>query len=214
MDHGRLNIGSSRDPGSDLSVAFILQISSLTLDIIREPQGTSSFVLGGAWFTLCVALNNKPQTLAALLEAGMMEVGMEALRQASPLDLISWRTPAGIIASGFLNMGWTLSTTQLPGVDVATLLIEVGFVDLVVSLLKAYEMRGPSLVGDANVCGLWASIEMMTSNSFDMNSAAAQPIVKQLEKIPSALAFVMEHPVSHYTSKTQSRLCCTYAVLC
>jgi hypothetical protein len=157
MAHNRLAAAKT-----DLSIsdAFVERLSLLLLDIVREPQGTSDVVVGGAWFTLSVALSGNPEALAALLQAGFVETAVLQMQQASPVDSVSSKEPAGVIAAGISNCFWTVSVTQLPGLNVTQLLVESGVVEVAISSLRAYELRGASKVEETSVVSVWGCLQV------------------------------------------------------
>ena len=183
---------------NSLAQPFLERLSLLTLDLIREPQGASGYALGGAWFVLVVLMPGSDNVVAALFQAGLLETAVEIMRQTEPVEWVSWRTTAGITACAILNIGWTLTTINVPGANLPKLLLDTGLIDVAMSMLKAYELRGVSKVNEGNVCGIWGVVQMLTSNSLDLTSPEARPIVQQLQGIPSALRFLLDHPLSHF----------------
>jgi hypothetical protein len=44
-------------------------------------------------------------------------------------------------------LGWSVAMVPLPGVDLARLLLDAGFIDALVSAMRAFELRGPNSHG-------------------------------------------------------------------
>ena len=78
---------------------------------------------------------------------------------------------------------------------------------------QAYELRGPDKIDEANVfgiaCGLWAL------SGLDMTVPEAQPIVRLLEGMGSALRFVLDHSLDHMKALglTTASFCATVCAL-
>lgn len=205
-------------PARRASDAFIERLSMLMLDIIREPTGMDELLLGGVAFALSVMLSATVAPMAAMLKAGLVQAGVATMRRVdlSPADWVSCRARGGILATGVLHLGWAVSTSQVPGLNKTQLLLDAGFVDLIISCLKAYESRGASKMCQANVCGIWSCMQALSSTAMDLTAPEAQPIVRQLESIPSALRFVLAHPLNHhsdlgYTTEAQCAVVCALA---
>ena len=181
-----------------LPPGFTERLAMLLLDIIRDPQGTSELTLGGAWFSIGIALSGDKDAMASLLRAGLIEVAVKCLRQASPVDWVSWKTRPGIVAAAIANLGWMVSTAQISDLNLPQLLLDQGFIDVAIDMFKAYEMRGAAKVIEANVCGIWGFLQIMTSLSLDLSASEAIPIVEQVRTIPSVLRFILDHPLSHF----------------
>ena len=123
----------------------------------------------------------------------MLEAAVAALQQSSPTDWITWLTSTGILACSICCLGWTLSTLTLP--NKTQLLLDKGFVDVAISGMKAFELRGVSRLHEVSPCTIWACVTMLAT--VDLTAPAAKPIVKMLEGIPSALRFLLENNANH-----------------
>jgi hypothetical protein len=118
-----------------------------------------------------------------------------------------------VLAGSIFLLGWTLSTLELP-VNKTELLLEVGFIDVAMSVLKAFELRGRKKVPDANVATIWCTCTMLSC--LDLTAPEAQPIVRLLEGIASSLRFMLDNDVVHFkfignTSACQGALVCALA---
>ena len=94
------------------------------------------------WLAIGVAAGGRAPLAMTLIEAGVLDLAVATLQQTSPTEWITWRTPTGILATGILFLGWTLSTLELP--NKTQLLLDKGFVDVAISVMKAFELRGLS----------------------------------------------------------------------
>jgi hypothetical protein len=133
-----------------------------------------------------------------MIKAGVFDVAIAALRSTSPAQWLSWRAPAGVLANAIFVLGWSLSCLQFPQelqVDKTQLLLDKGFFEIVIAMMKEFERRGPSKVGEACAVTVWGGIRSICS--IDLYAPEASPIVRLLEGIPSTLRFCVEHPVVH-----------------
>ena len=135
----RLSAGVTEPRTAD---AFIDRICLLLLEILRAPRGASELELAGMWVAIGVAAGGRAPLAMTLIEAGVLDLAVATLQQTSPTEWITWRTPTGILATGILFLGWTLSTLELP--NKTQLLLDKGFVDVAISVMKAFELRGLS----------------------------------------------------------------------
>jgi hypothetical protein len=193
----RLVMGVTERPVLDV---FLTRLLLMCLEIIRDPQGASEVELAGVWATISISLSGRPAIATTLIEAGVLKVAVDTLQESSPTDWITWRTPTGILASPICLLGWTLSTLTLP--NKTRLLLDTGLVDVAISVLKAFELRGVSKLHEANPCGIWAMMQML--GSLDLSAEVAEPIVRQLKGIPSALRFMLSHNLDHIKGIGQS----------
>lgn len=106
------------------------------------------------------------------------------------------RTPKGITAGNIFAIGWAFSTLpEIPGMCKEQLLLDGGWIDACIDLLKAYELgEATDINSGLNPQSIWSCTRSLAD--LDLTSAAALPIVQKLERIPSALKFLLEHPVS------------------
>eukprot|EP01046_Picozoa_sp_COSAG06_P025558 COSAG06_NODE_2156_length_7453_cov_4.416372_1_plen_392_part_00 len=199
---GRLDsnrtFGSAADPASE---AFVERLCLLWLEVLRaeDPLGgggdLSEVMRIGVRFSHVWTMSSGRAKLAMkMIEAGILREAMSLLQQSSPAEWVSWQTASGVEAGMVFNLGWSLSTIVLP-VNKTELLLESGFIDATISILKAYEQRGPNLISDANISALTVSITAL--NSLDLGAAEARPVIELLSAIPSALGFMLAHPLSH-----------------
>ncbi len=174
--------------------AFIDRLCLLGLETIRDPHELSELQLAGVWTVLWMAVGGRAPLAMTLTEAGMVDAAVATLQKHSPTDWITWRTPTGIVGNSICTLGWTLST--IVGMPHKTqLLLDKGFVDVAISVLKAYELRGANKVPEATPCGIWCMVQMVAA--LDLTAPEAKPVVRLLEGIPSALRFMLDHPLDH-----------------
>jgi hypothetical protein len=55
--------------------------------------------------------------------------------------------------------------------------------------MQAFELQGPSKVGDASVCSIWCPVSLFCK--LDLTAPEALPIVQQLEGMASTLRFLL-----------------------
>ena len=144
--------------------AFLERACLLALACLREPQGASELELAGLWAVLYLSLGGRASLAMVLIEAGVLEAAVAALQQSSPTDWISWRTPTGVVASSICCLGWTLSTLTLP--NKTQLLLDKGFVDVAISVMKAFELRGVSKLHEVNPGGIWCCVQMLATRGW------------------------------------------------
>ena len=77
---------------------------------------------------------------------------------------------------------------QLP-TNKTLLLLDSGFVDVIISLLKAFELNGVGRLSHANAGGVWSAITMLAG--LDLTADEARPIVKLLEDNASVWRFIL-----------------------
>ena len=179
------------DPLSD---SFLEPLCLHALSFIRCQEGASELELAGVWFTFfTLTLGGRPSLATTLIEAGLLDEAVAALQQSSPTDWITFRTPTGILAGSICTLAWVLSTVSLP--NKTQLLLDKGFIEVAISGLKAFELRGVSKLHEANVVGVFCCITMLAA--LDLTAHEAKPIVALCEGIPSALRFMLEHKLDH-----------------
>ena len=126
------------------------------------PQETPELALIGVWCVLCLAMSGKQDVAVPLIEGGIIDLAVASLHERSPVDWVSNRTPGGVLAGAVIVFGWSISTLPpLPGINMTSLLLEKGFIDVVISSLKAFELRGTSMVAETNVGTLVMGVLVM-----------------------------------------------------
>ncbi len=175
------------------------KLGSLFFDIVRDPQGASDLVLTGAWFSLVWLLGgtatNSGARTQTLIEAGLIETAVAELRRTSPETWLSFRTASGLNAGAIFTFGWTLSTLVFPSINIASALLDCGFIEVGLTALKCFEANGKAGVSETNAMTIWG-VPIMLSK-LDLTAPEAMPIVRLLQNIPSTVRFVLEHPVIH-----------------
>ena len=103
---------------------------------------------------------------------------------------------------------------ELPGVNKAQLLIESGLANAIASALKAYELRGPAKVDEANQAGLVGAVWALSL--IDMTAPEALPIRQLLGGMGSALRFTLDHPLDYIKALavTSSSYCAVRSIHC
>ena len=101
----------------------------------------------------------------------------------------------------FYGIGFSIgcfSQTDLAsvGVNLVELLVESGMMDAIASLFKAHELRGPSMLEEANVGFLCYAAWGLTN--LDITAPEGLPIMEMLKGMPSALYFLLEHKLTLY----------------
>jgi hypothetical protein len=196
-------------PGGATTDAFRGRLLSLLVEILREPQGASDMMIGGVWWRVAI-LGSNPDLGLPLIEAGVIELAMSALESTSPSEWISKRSEPELPFAGVTMFFWTVSTLVFDGKT--KLLIDKGVVDAVISMLKAYELAGTRKVDDANVGGMVCVYLLLAS--LDLSAAESRPIILQLEGIPTALRFMLDNPLFHfsgYCTPAQGSIVCALA---
>ncbi len=192
-------------------IEFAITLGKLLLEIGSNPASDMELALQPeAWFALSILTSGKKEVMASLIEAGFVEAAVATLQQHSPVEWVSWHPPAGALACGIGNCGWAMASTNVT----TQKLLDGGFVDVAITMMRAFELRGPGKVLEANVTAI--DILLLMLCSLDLTAPEARPIVKQLEAIPSALQFVLANPLSHfetvgYQSETQAAVICALA---
>ncbi len=190
---------------------FVERLCLLALDILREPHDALELERAGLFVVIAQSLAGRAPVATVLIEAGLLETAVSILQLSSPTDWIAWRTVTGIVANGITALGWTLSTLALT--NKTQLLLDKGFVDVAISVMKAFEMRGVSKVHEATPLGIWCCVQMLAT--LDLTAAEAQPIVKVLKTIPSTLHYMLKNNLDHCKGIGQTTLptCSTLCAL-
>lgn len=169
----------SREPDSHTNayhpvLPWLQRICLLLLEIVKAPEGASELVLIGCWMTIGVNVGGMPELMVPLIEEGLVEAAVAGL--SPPLAQITWRTAKGNLAAAVCLLAWALSTMELPGINKTVLLLEKGFIDAAIAILKAFELLGSS--DEANVGGIFHCLILLTA--LDLTAPEAKPIVEQL----------------------------------
>ena len=135
-EHMKLNLGNSTD-------AFLERLCRLLLDILRDPQGVSDLTQAGAWGAMIWSCTSKLAVALPLIEAGVVELAVATMQRGSPAECLSRKSPVGIIVGTAWVVAWTFSTLQLPMCK-TKLLLDTGFIDGTISMLKVSPMRHSS----------------------------------------------------------------------
>ena len=183
------------------------RLMTMALEMCRHPQGLSELERAGVWMVVFGAISQRPALCTAAVHAGMFNIGMAALHESSPDEWTGWRTPAGIHASAIQVTLCQPVLMYVPGVDLIKLFIDSGYVDVVVSVLQAFELRGAGELAEANVIGVCGPLVAL--RALNLTVPEAGPIVSLLREIPSTLRFVLDHNVDHIAcfGQSSSSLC-------
>jgi hypothetical protein len=178
--------------------ARIERLSELTLALVRDPDAAPDDVAGG----LCVACGltlTRPAIVASLLKGGLLDSAVALAKCSSPMDWASASSAAGRQVMSIAVTVGSFAQVDLASVgyhDFLRLLVESGMVDVMVSLFKAHELRGASMLDDASV-GALAYFEYCLSN-LDITSAEGRPIMEMITGMPSTLRFLIDHTLTLY----------------
>lgn len=203
MEHMKLQLGKSTD-------AFLERLCRLLLDILRDPQGVSDLTQAGAWSAMNWSISSKLAVAVPLIEAGLLELTVATMQRGSTAECLSRKSPVGMIVGIAWVVAWTLSTLRLPMCK-PKLLLDSGFIDGTVSMLKTFELQGAEKVSDANIICILCCV--MTLHTLDLTAPEATPIVTLLENMPSTLRFVLDNNLSHardfgFTTATHATMLC------
>lgn len=128
------------------------------LELSRNPNGASELELAGIWWLIFNSISpDRPDLCMRAVKAGLLDVGMQALRRFTPVEWICWRTPAGLMAGAIATtlLQPVISGAAKPGsASTVKLVIDSGVPDALVAMLKAFELQGASKVHEANVMTL------------------------------------------------------------
>eukprot|EP01046_Picozoa_sp_COSAG06_P056334 COSAG06_NODE_10626_length_1646_cov_1.419522_1_plen_102_part_10 len=94
------------------------------------------------------------------------------------------RTPKGITAGNIFAIGWAFSTLpDIPGMNKEQLLLDGGWIDACVDLLKAYELSGVTEINlGLNPQAIWSCTQSLADLDLS-RTGAALPIFHKLEPI-------------------------------
>eukprot|EP01046_Picozoa_sp_COSAG06_P041178 COSAG06_NODE_5080_length_3740_cov_20.335347_3_plen_444_part_00 len=174
-----------------------LVLCPLLLDLLRAPEKLPTFTLVGVLAALSTGLTGRPAVLAKLLDQDddPISVLMAILRQAaSPSELVS--------TAGFSRRphGWAIfamrdlvETAQASGTDLSAQLLASGFIDVLMSALRAVEE-----VGTENIAGnvvSWGVVGILSL----LNGEALPQVEAKLKLMPTALRFVKDSKITHYS---------------
>lgn len=170
------------------------RVALLALEIIHDPDETDAWTVAGAWMLVNSVVAGHAPAITAILEAGVLPTAMATLHQSSPLDWIGWEASSSGPQTGAIFMfGWSLSMANLPGLNLAQLLLDTGFIDAAINCMKAFELR--SRATETNPFAMVSA--MMVLTALDLSAPEAAPIVASLKVASSALRFVIDHPIIH-----------------
>eukprot|EP01043_Picozoa_sp_COSAG02_P014804 COSAG02_NODE_616_length_19505_cov_5.004998_18_plen_605_part_00 len=173
------------------------RLTELMLDVLRDPQELSDRQLACAWFGLILCMTQREEEAAVAAAGGVFEIGAAEMRKRSPIEWVKWQSPSSYVVGGIF-IAFTHTTIAMinrPGGNVIKLLSDSGAMESACAGLKALELHGASAVPEANVC-LFFHI-LLVLQPVDPTSPDTQPIVEQLQQIPSSLKFVLEHNMDH-----------------
>ena len=60
----------------------------------------AAMAVSGAFFALATLINSLDDVCAALVKAGRLDVCVATMKQSSPVDSVSWRSPGGYTPVG------------------------------------------------------------------------------------------------------------------
>ena len=184
------------------SGAYLEKLSALWLDIVREPRDVPRVEVAGALQCLIWCIGGKPAIMRLVVEGGLLEILVAELQKSSPVDWVQLETPCtadNLVHGCCFAVGWSFSTLvgeQLPGgVNMTQLLLDSGFIGIIMSALKAYELRGANNATECNVFTVWGAVCCLAS--LDLTAADAKPITHMLSSMQSTLSFIIQHDVLH-----------------
>jgi hypothetical protein len=176
--------------------ARIERLSELALALVRDPDAASDDVVCGL-DVACGLSQARPAVGASQLKGGLLDGAVALAKRSSPMDWASASSAAGRqMLSIAVNVS-CLAQEDLASVgyhDFLRLLVESGMVDVMASLFKAHELRGPSMLDDASV-GAIVYLQWGVSN-LDITSTEGRPIMEMLADMPSALRFLIDHTLT------------------
>ena len=174
----------------------------LLLQLLREPDKLPDFALSGALMAVSWTELGRPAVGSKFLDHGAFDVFMEILRQASPSEMVAAagfsRRPHGY---AFFCIKELIESCQVAGIDLSAQLLSTGFVDMVVSALKAVEELGSDGVNTFNL--VWSVLRLVTV----LDGEAYDQIEAKLRTVPSALRYIYDNNLNHladfgFTSRT------------
>jgi hypothetical protein len=184
------------------------RLMTLALQFIREDlesppsSGLCDLEVAGMWWLVSQSMAHRPALGVAAISAGMFDLGMAAMRKSSPSSWIGCRTPRELKAAGPIGAMWQPLVAVPPGLDHAQLCIDSGFAEALVSCCQAYELSGASNAGSANKFNICICLQVLV-HSLDLTAPASAPIMKLLRGIPTALRFIVDHPLEMMPSVGQ-----------
>ena len=91
----------------------------------------------GVWWAINSSISGRVALAVPLIEAGLVETAVAALKRSSPAEWMTWKTRSGILAGTTIVLGWTLSTLELPkNMNKTLLLLDRGYIDVSISAFK------------------------------------------------------------------------------
>jgi hypothetical protein len=94
-------------------------------------------VQAGVWWAINSSISGRVALAVPLIEAGLVETAVAALKRSSPAEWMTWKTRSGILAGSTIVLGWTLSTLELPkNMNKTLLLLDRGYIDVSISAFK------------------------------------------------------------------------------
>ena len=91
----------------------------------------------GVWWAINSSISGRVALAVPLIEAGLVETAVAALKRSSPAEWMTWKTRSGILAGSTIVLGWTLSTLELPkNMNKTLLLLDRGYIDVSISAFK------------------------------------------------------------------------------
>ena len=178
--------------------ARIERLSELALALVRDADAAPDDVICGLNVALFLTMS-RPAVAASQLKGGLLDGAVALAKRSSPMDWASASSAAGRQVLSIAQTVGGLAQTDLASVgyhDFLRLLVESDMVDVMASLFKAHELRGPSMLDDASV-GALAYFQWGLSN-LDITSAEGRPIMEMLTSMPSALRFLIDHTLTLY----------------
>jgi hypothetical protein len=123
------------------------------------------------------------------------------------------RTPKGITAGNIFAIGWAFSTLpDIPGMNKEQLLLDGGWIDACVDLLKAYELSGVTEINlGLNPQAIWSCTQSLADLDLS-GTGAALPIVDKLETIYTALKYLLDNPCEFMIEwvRADENACCHF----
>ena len=185
-----------QQPARAKDEAKALRLGELALEICRNPQGLSDEELTAAWMLVAHAVWSSRTAIIALVKHGVLEAAVAHLRKSSATEWVNWGCAEGLQATAIFTMVlWVCNAADTDFPNKAERMIETGMADVIASLFKAYELRGPSKTDDASVWGLTHA--MLALKELDLTSTEGRPIVQLLGGMGSALRFAVDNPLDH-----------------
>jgi hypothetical protein len=121
-----------------------LAVVELGLGMLRKPGAVDRGLLKGFWFMMMQSALGRPAVGQRLYELEALDLALEALQQSGPLQ---WISASAVMEPGHCGMVFSfikdvVEGMMVTGTDITPILVSSGYIDMLVSALRAFEQLG------------------------------------------------------------------------